>query len=40
MSIEDATDAERKVYYEYIKAQRTNPWKASWAQMKANGGYP
>lgn len=39
MSIE-ATDEERRVYYEYIRSQRTNPWKASWAQMKANGGYP
>lgn len=39
MSIE-ATDEERRVYYEYIKSQRTNPWKASWAEMKANGGFP
>lgn len=39
MSI-DATDEERRVYYEYIKSQRTSPWKASWAQMKANSGYP
>lgn len=37
MSI-DATDAERQTYYNYVNAKKG--WKASWAQMKANGGYP
>ena len=37
MSI-DATDSERQTYYNYVNAKKG--WKASWAQMKANGGYP
>lgn len=41
MSVEGATDAERKAMYEYISAQRVQgPWEASWSQMVANGGYP
>lgn len=41
MSVEGATDAERKAMYDYISAQRAQgPWKASWSDMVANGGYP
>ena len=40
MSVSGATNVEREAYYNYINAQRTSPWKASWAQMVANGGYP
>ena len=41
MSVEGATNAERKAMYDYISAQRTQgPWKSSWSQVVANGGYP
>ena len=41
MSVQGATDAERKAMYDYISAQRTQgPWKSSWSQVVANGGYP
>lgn len=41
MSVKGATDAERKAMYDYISAQRAQgPWKASWSDMVANGGYP
>ena len=41
MSVQGATDAERKAMYDYISAQRAQgPWKASWSDMVANGGYP
>lgn len=34
----DATNEEWVAYYNYIYA--TKRWKASWAQMVANKGYP
>ena len=40
LSVEGASDEEKKAMYDYINAQRTSPWKASWSQMVANGGYP
>lgn len=40
LSVEGASNEEKKAMYDYINAQRTNPWKASWSQMVANGGYP
>lgn len=38
--VEGASNEEKKAMYDYINAQRTSPWKASWSQMVANGGYP
>ncbi len=41
MSVDGATNAERKAMYDYISAQRTQgPWESSWSQVAANGGYP
>lgn len=40
LSVEGASNEEKKAMYDYINAQRTSPWKASWSQMVANGGYP
>lgn len=40
LSVEGASNEEKKAMYDYINAQRTSPWKASWSQMAANGGYP
>lgn len=41
MSVDGATNAERKAMYDYISAQRTQgPWESSWSQVVANGGYP
>lgn len=39
-SVQGATFAEQKAYYDYVSAKRPKPWKASWSQMLANGGYP
>lgn len=40
LSVTGASNEEKKAMYDYINAQRTSPWKASWSQMVANGGYP
>ena len=40
LSVEGASNEEKNAMYDYINAQRTSPWKASWSQMVANGGYP